>query len=377
VDALNPIALAIPFFLLLLGVEVAVAIHRRRVVHHLEDALADLGCGIAQQVALVFFAASLLALYAAIQDRYSVLEFPEGSLWPWLIAFVYVDFAYYWWHRASHEVNLFWAAHAVHHQSEDYNLAVALRQGIVTSFTSLPFNLPLALLGVPTSVYAAMLAISLLYQFWIHTELVGRLGPAEWVLNTPSHHRVHHAVNPRYLDRNYAAILIVWDRLFGTFAEERERPVYGTTKPIASFHPLWAQVHEFAVVARKARELPRWRDRFAIWFRSPSWSPTGEPLPSEEDVQAREKFTGPKLSRASRIYAVIQFAPLIPATFLIMIAERTTSAAVLALAALYVFATLMSVGALLDGRPWARRAEAVRLAAMLIALGAWGAGLHV
>jgi sterol desaturase/sphingolipid hydroxylase (fatty acid hydroxylase superfamily) len=377
VDALNPIALAIPFFLLLIGVEVAVAIHRRRVVHHLADALADLGCGIAQQVALVFFAASLLALYAAIQDRYSVLEFSEGSLWPWLIAFVYVDLAYYWWHRASHEVNLFWAAHAVHHQSEDYNLAVALRQGIVTSFTSLPFNLPLALFGVPTSVYAAMLAISLLYQFWIHTELVGRLGAAEWVLNTPSHHRVHHAVNPRYLDRNYAAILIVWDRLFGTFAEERERPVYGTTKPIASFHPLWAQVHEFAVVARKARELPRWRDRVAIWFRSPSWSPTGEPLPSEQDVQAREKYAGPTLSRASRIYAVIQFAPLIPATFLIMLAEPTTSTAVLGLGALYVFATLMSVGALLDGRPWARRAEAVRLAAMLIALGAWGASLHV
>ena len=373
VDAPNPIALAIPFFLLLIGVEVAVAWRQRRSVYRLEDALADLGCGIGQQVALVFYAATLLALYDAIAS-YSLVEFRDGSPWPWLVAFVYVDLAYYWWHRASHEVNLFWAAHAVHHQSEDYNLAVALRQGIVTSFTSLPFNLPMALLGVPTTVYAAMLAISLLYQFWIHTELVGRLGPLERVLNTPSHHRVHHAVNPRYLDRNYGAILIVWDRLFGTFAEERERPVYGTTKPIRSFDPLWAQVHEFAVVAAKARALPRWRDRAAIWFRSPSWSPGAEPLPSEEQVQAREKHAG-HVSRAAKVYATVQFAPLVVATFFMLLAERTASRAVLGVAALLVFGTLLSVGALLDGRSWARQAEAVRLAALAVALAAWGSGM--
>jgi sterol desaturase/sphingolipid hydroxylase (fatty acid hydroxylase superfamily) len=377
VDATNPIAIAIPFFLLLIGLEVAVARRRGRSVYRVEDALADLGCGIGQQVALVFFAATLLALYEAFHERFRLLDFAPGSIWPWVIAFLYVDFAYYWWHRASHEVNLFWAAHAVHHQSEDYNLAVALRQGIVTSFTSLPFNLPMALLGVPTPVYAAMLAISLLYQFWVHTELVGRLGPAEWVLNTPSHHRVHHAINPRYLDRNYAAILIVWDRLFGTFAEERERPVYGTTKPIRSFDPLWAQVHEFAVVAHKARALPRWRDRVAIWFRSPSWSPAGEPLPTEEEIQSREKYAGTHLSRASRLYATIQFAPLVAVTFFMLLSERTAPLLVLAVAALLVFGTLLSVGALLDGRPWARRAEVLRLAAVAAALAVWGSGVAV
>jgi hypothetical protein len=269
-------------------------------------------------------------------------------------------------------VNVLWAAHAVHHQSEDYNLAVALRQAILTTFTSLPFNLPLALLGVPTPVYAAMAAISLLYQFWIHTEVIGRLGPLEAVLNTPSHHRVHHAVNPRYLDRNYGAILIVWDRMFGTFAEERERPVYGTTKPLASFHPLWAQVAEWSVIAAKARALPRRRDRVAIWFRSPSWNPGGAPLPTEEEVQARPKHLGTPLSRSLQIYAFLQYVPLVAATFLILLWERTAPRAVLALAAALVFATLMSVGALLDGRPWARRAEAVRLAAVAAALVAWG-----
>lgn len=364
-EALNPIALAIPFFLLFIGVEYAVASRRRLAVYRIEDALADLGCGIGQQVALVFFAATFLATYEWAYDKLRLVTFTEGSAWPWIVAFFYVDLAYYWWHRASHEVNLFWAAHAVHHQSEDYNLAVALRQGIVTSFTSLPFNLPMALLGVPTPVYAAMLAISLLYQFWVHTELVGRLGPAEWVLNTPSHHRVHHAVNPRYLDRNYGAILIVWDRLFGTFEPERERPVYGTTKPIRSFDPLWAQVHEFAVIAAKARALPRWRDRIALWFRSPSWSPAGEPLPTAEEVQARAKYAGPRLSRAAKVYAVVQFAPLVVATFFILLGERTAPREVLGVAAVLVFATLASVGALLDGRSWARRAEIVRLAAVV------------
>lgn len=376
-DALNPIAVAIPFFLLLIGVELLVARRQRRSVYRVEDALSDLGCGISQQVALVFFAAALLALYSHVYEQHRWITFAADSAWPWVIAFVYVDFAYYWWHRASHEVNLLWAAHAVHHQSEDYNLAVALRQGIVTTFTSLPFNLPLALLGVPAPVYAAMAAISLLYQFWIHTETIGRLGAAESVMNSPSHHRVHHAVNPRYLDRNYGAILIVWDRLFGTFAEERERPVYGTTTPLRSFHPLWAQVHEFAVIAGKARHLPRRRDRLALWFRSPAWSPAGSRLPTEDEVQTRQKYAGAGLTRASKLYAVLQFVPLVAATFLMLLWERTAPPLLLATLGALAFATLLSVGALLDGRPWARRAEAARLAAVAAAAVVWASGIAV
>jgi hypothetical protein len=196
-------------------------------------------------------------------------------------------------------------------------------------------------------------------------------------MNSPSHHRVHHAVNPRYLDRNYGAILIVWDRLFGTFAEERERPVYGTTAPLRSFHPLWAQVHEFAVIADKARRLPRRRDRLALWFRSPAWSPVGSKLPTEDEVQAREKYAGAGLTRASKLYAVAQFVPLVAATFLMLLWERTAPPLLLATLGALVFATLLSVGALLDGRPWARRAEAARLAAVAAAAVVWASGLVV
>ncbi len=364
VGARNPIALAIPFFLVAIGVEVLVARARGRSVYRVQDALADLGCGVGQQVVLVFASAGLLAGYAWAYDRFRLVTFARGSLVPWAVAFVVVDLVYYWWHRLSHEVNFLWAAHAVHHQSEDYNLAVALRQSILTSFTSLPFYYPMALLGVPPAVYATMVAASTLYQFWIHTELVGKLGWLERVLNTPSHHRVHHAVNPRYLDRNYGAILIVWDRLFGTFEEEREPAVFGTTKPIGSFNAAWAQVQTWFEIAEKARPLARRRDRARIWIAPPSWDPAGRAPPGDAALRARGKFAVP-VPRWVRAYAVAQFVPVVAATFLMLLWQQTAGGRALGVAAALVLWTLLSVGGLMDGKRWAVPVEAARLAAVL------------
>ena len=165
--------------------------------------------------------------------------------------FLGVDCAYYWFHRIAHEYNAPWAGHVVHHSSEDYNLAVALRQGTFQGLFSWVFYLPLALLGFPPAWFAAMTSFDLLYQFWIHTRAIGKLGPLEWVLNTPSHHRVHHARNPKYLDKNYAGTLIIWDRMFGTFQAEEEEPVYGLTKPLEQLEPALGQP------ARLARPVPR------------------------------------------------------------------------------------------------------------------------
>ena len=213
------IAFAVPFFFVLIAIELAVARARLRAVYRLADALGDLGCGMIQQVSPVFLAASVLAGYTFVYERLRVVTWSAPAA-AWVVAFVGVDFLYYWWHRSSHEVNVLWAAHVVHHQSEDYNLAVALRQAVLTSYTAQLFYVPLAFLGVPPLVFASVNAISTLYQFWIHTELVGKLGWMEELFNTPSHHRVHHAINPQYLDKNHGAIFIVWDRLFGTFARE-------------------------------------------------------------------------------------------------------------------------------------------------------------
>src|SRR5438105_13686206 len=246
----NPIALAIPFFFLLMGVELWVARRKGVKLYRFADAVVDLACGMTQQILLVFAVAVLAAGYVWLY-QHRLVTFREGSLWPWLIAFVAVDFIYYWWHRLSHQVNALWAVHVVHHQSEDYNLAVALRQAVFSVWTIWPLHLPLALLGVPPVTFLIVDSLSTLYQFWIHTELVKKMGWFEWLFNTPAQHRVHHAVNPRYLDRNYAATLCIWDRIFGTFEEEKEQPVYGLVTPLASFAPMWAQIHHFFDMARR------------------------------------------------------------------------------------------------------------------------------
>jgi sterol desaturase/sphingolipid hydroxylase (fatty acid hydroxylase superfamily) len=369
----NYIAFAIPFFLLFIGLEILVARAQRRRVHRLQDALADLGCGIGQQIVMVFAGAAVVAGYGALYDRFRVVTFAEGSFIPWLVSFLVVDLAYYWWHRLSHEVNFLWAAHAVHHQSEDYNLAVALRQSILTSFTSLPFHYPMALLGVPPVVYATMVAASTLYQFWIHTELVGKLGWLELFLNTPSHHRVHHAVNPQYLDRNYGATLIVWDRLFGTFVEEREPAVFGTTKPIRSFDPAWAQVQAWFEIAEKARPLRRFRDRVRIWLAPPSYDPLGRPGPGEAELRSRRKHAV-GVPGALKAYALAQVAALVAATFLMLLWQYSAPKGPLLAAAAFVFWTLGGVGALLDGKRRGVAVELARLAALAAVVVAWRPG---
>jgi len=354
-----------------MGAELLVARARgRRGVYRLQDALADLGCGVGQQVVVVLVGAALLVPYALLYRRFRLVTFAPGSAWPWLVAFLAVDLGYYWWHRLSHRVNLLWAAHAVHHQSEDYNLAVALRQSMLTTVTSLPFYWPMAVLGVPTAVYAAMVAASTLYQFWIHTELVGRLGWLERFLNTPSHHRVHHAVNTRYLDRNYGAVLIVWDRLFGTYEEEREPARYGTTKPFGSFNPAWAQLQPWFEIAERARGLRRRRDRLLIWLRSPSWLPDGVAAVPEAEILGRGKFSVDVPAR-HRTYALVQFAPLIAATFALLYLHEGAPLGWIVGVAGQMLLALISLGALLDGRRWGVPLELARLALLGAAVLVW------
>jgi alkylglycerol monooxygenase len=363
------IALSIPAFFLLMGVELLVARARGRRVYRLADAIADLGCGMAQQLVLVFAGAALLAAYVWVYDHHRLLTLESRPVVAWLVAFVAVDFLYYWWHRASHRVNVLWAAHVVHHQSEDYNLAVALRQAIATSFTSLPFNLPMALLGVPPVAYATMVALSTLYQFWIHTELVGTLGPLERILNTPSHHRVHHAVNPEYLDKNYGAALIVWDRLFGTFAEERARPVYGTVQPLRSFNAVWAQVEYLGELWHKAAAFPRWRDRLRLLAMPPPWRPAGVAGDPEPEIRDRAKHDPPIPARL-RGYAFTQLVLTVVATTLALWFQADAPRVLLAAVAALVLWTLASVGGLLDGRRWAVPAEIGRWVATAVVVAA-------
>jgi len=359
----GPIELAIPVFFLLIGVEVVAARLLERDAYRFSDSLNDLSCGILQQVLGVFLKTALFAGYAWLFSRWRVATIPASAAWAWLACFLGVDFLYYWFHRWSHEVNAGWAAHVVHHQSEEYNLTVALRQSAFQPLFSSFFYLPLALLGFPPAMFLATVSLNTLYQFWIHTRLVGRLGPLEWVLNTPSHHRVHHGRNPRYIDRNHGGTLIVWDRLFGTFEAEAGEPVYGITRPLASWNPVWANLHYWVEMWQVARLTARPLDRLRVLWKPPGWRPDdlgGFVAPPEVDRGSYRKFEVP-LPRRTQLYVLAQFVVvnLGAVAFLYQGAHLGTAARVAA--ALGILASLVSLGGLLDRRRWAAPLEALRL----------------
>ncbi|HTS80464.1 MAG TPA: sterol desaturase family protein [Myxococcaceae bacterium] len=361
--SLDPIALAVPVFFLLIGLELLIARARRQRVYRFTDSFADLGCGVAQRVVLLLFEAGLLAVYQVLYVHGRLWTFAEDSLWPWVIAAIGVDLGYYWWHRLSHEVNVLWAVHVVHHQSEDYNLAVALRQAVLSPITVMPFYLPLAVLGVPLFHFFIVNALSTLYQFWIHTELVGRMGFFEKLINTPSLHRVHHAVNPQYLDKNYAATFICWDQMFGTLKREDELPVYGVSHPLRSFDPVWAQVQPLWALVEAVRRAPSAREAVRFLFASPAWHPAWlGPLEPRRgvDPEALPKYDV-RPGRGRTWYVGVQLTLIIVVAFALLTWHKVLSFTALAPAVAWVLVSLVAGAALLEGRRWAVGLEMARV----------------
>jgi len=274
---------AIPFFVLLLVVEYLSYRHLGDHDEHddfvgydLRDSRTSLTMGLGNVTINAVWKLAVVATYAALYEL-TPLRLDPGNPLTWVLLFFLDDLAYYWFHRVSHESRLFWASHVVHHSSQHYNLSTALRQTWVP-MTYLPFWLPLPLLGFPPWMVLLAQAWSLIYQFWIHTERIKRL-PA-WVertLNTPSHHRVHHGSNHQYLDKNYGGILIIWDRLFGTWEPEEERVRYGLTKQLQTFNPIRVAFHEYIALWRDVRAAPTWRLRMNLLFRGPGWTPPADP----------------------------------------------------------------------------------------------------
>ena len=279
-QSLDPTQLATPAFILLMVVEAFwLARHREEgnVGYAAKDTAASLTMGTVYSLIYMGWKGVEYAFYSVLYEA-TPLRLGNGLL-PWVLLFFAEDLCYYWFHRVHHESRFFWASHVVHHSSQHYNLSTALRQ-TWTPMTGLLFWAPLPLLGFHPAMVLTAHALSLLYQFWIHTEAIGRMGPLEWVLNTPSHHRVHHGANPRYLDRNYAGILIIWDRLFGTFESETEKPVYGLTKNLQTYNPVRIAFTEFGAIARDALKPGPWRQRLGYIFRNPAWKPGPRPPPS-------------------------------------------------------------------------------------------------
>ena len=270
----NPVDLAIPAFVLLVLAEMFVARLRDRSRYCPRDTLTSLALGLGSTVAGLLTGGLVVAIALWV---YQFRWFDIGWQWYWfVVAFVLDDLAYYVFHRSAHRVRWFWASHVIHHSSQHYNLSTALRQ-TWTGFISAGFifRLPLFLIGFPPAMVLFVAGLNLVYQFWIHTEVIGRMPRwFEAVMNTPSHHRVHHATNPRYLDRNYAGVFIIWDKMFGTFEREREddRPRYGLIRDLGSFNLIWAAFHEWVGIARDLWHAPGWRARLGYAFGPPGWS---------------------------------------------------------------------------------------------------------
>ncbi len=358
----NLIVLAIPVFFLLIALELVITRLLEKDYYRFSDSINDLSTGILQQLVEVFLKTALFAGYLFLYENHRLFSLPASSAGVWIACLFGVDFLYYWFHRKSHEVNAFWAAHVVHHQSEEYNLAVALRQGAFQGVFSWVFYLPLALLGFPPLVFLAVSSVDTLYQFWIHTRAVGRLGPLEWVLNTPSHHRVHHGRNPKYIDRNHAGIFIIWDRMFGTYRPEEEEPVYGITTPLNSWNPVWANFTYWAYLFGKARRTHRLADKVRMFLKPPGWHPEdlGGYVPAPDIDPAYRKYET-SVPTGLALYVLLQFVVVLVGVSLLLFQLDKVGGGVRIAATLAVVLSLVIFGGLFERRGWAFVLEGLRL----------------
>ncbi|GIK47768.1 MAG: hypothetical protein BroJett013_04650 [Alphaproteobacteria bacterium] len=294
---------AVPAFVLLILIEMVVVKLSKRGRYEARDSATSLAMGLGNRIMDIAFGGVVVAAYYVV---YQFRLFDLGWTWPVLVAcFFGEDLAYYWFHRVAHERRFFWASHVVHHSSQHYNLTTALRQSWTgTLGLCFVFHLPLVLIGFPPLMVFMFSAISLVYQFWIHTETIGRMGPLEWVLNTPSHHRVHHATNAKYLDANYAGVLIVWDRLFGTFVPEddAEKPRYGIVSQLGTFNPFRVAFHEWAGIWRDIAHAKSLKQVLGYTFGPPGWSPDGSRKTSRAIKQAwAAQFPPPRAGEAAGV----------------------------------------------------------------------------
>jgi len=273
---LTPTVIAIPLFAGMIAAEAWLARRKRLEYYDSKDTWTNILIGFVSVAFAAFFGLFITVIYSFAYEI-APYKFPAEAWWSWVILFFVDDLVYYWFHRISHESRLFWNFHVVHHSSEHYNLSVAVRQSWFSGTLHWIFYAPVMLLGFAPWMFAVMHGFNLIYQFWIHTRFVNRLGFLEGILNTPSHHRVHHGVNNPYLDKNYAGVLIIWDRIFGSFVEETEAPRYGIIKPLRSFNPLWINTHGWTEMFSAMRERTTLVGKLRCVFASPNMdSVTGQ-----------------------------------------------------------------------------------------------------
>lgn len=373
--AVGYIVLAIPVFFLFIGIELLIDRLRKTNYYRFNDAISNLSLGVGSQVSGVFLKLFVFIAYKYLYEHYRLTTMPglETEHTGWVVVltfmalFVGVDFFYYWFHRLAHEISVLWGSHVVHHQSEEYNLTVALRQAWLQGAFSWVFYLPLAIMGFEPVMFLTVGAFQTLYQFWIHTKAIGKT-PAwfEYVFNTPSHHRVHHGVNPKYIDRNHGGTFIIFDRMFGTFQDEEEEVVYGITGQPKSWNPLWLNFEYWGGLFKDVVKARSVLDAIKMLVLKPGWKPDylGGVQPFKEVTPATFHKYDTQIAAGLAYYIFFQFVLLLAgATGYLLVAEGLEWIAKTGLALLIIL-TLITLGGLLENKRWAFFLELLRLLAV-------------
>ncbi len=315
------IFLAIPFFFLLIGIELIYGYIKGKNNYRLNDAITSINIGLISRFPTILNLGLQGAAFAYAANYWNLKLLPTNSAFTWIFAFVFYDFLYYWMHRLSHEIKFLWATHVVHHHGEEFNLATALRQTSSGFLLKWIFFMPMFIVGIPGEVFITVGGLNLIYQFWVHTEHIPKLGWYEKIFITPSNHRIHHAKNPEYIDANYGGVFILFDRWFGTFKEERDdlKPTYGTVKALRSWNPIWANIEVFFGIIRDSIFTKNWKDKMRVWYAPTRWRPhdVSKRFPSNpENIDFYDKYN-PIIPTYLKLFAWIQSISLSPITLVI------------------------------------------------------------
>ena len=363
---INILAFAVPLFTGLMVLEYFIAKKRKLSYFNLHNSIANESIGIAERLSDVLITGAFYFVYDRLQKKYGIFNIRPGVLL-WILLLLCTDFLWYWYHRLAHEINLLWAVHVVHHQSEDYNYTVSARITVLQALVRTCFWAVLPLIGFPAGMITAMLLVHGIYPFFIHTRLIGKLGVLEYILVTPSHHRVHHASNEQYLDKNYGDVFIIWDKLFGTFKkeeEQQEQTVYGLTKPLNTYSFLWQHFHFLIEIWIAAKEKNTFREKWKVIFGRPEhFDPA---VRKKAETIFKVKHSNEKLAQPLSRYVIWQIIILLTLLFVFILLEGHINTVVKISFAFATLLTLINCGAIMEQKRWVFHVEFLRLVSLLI-----------
>jgi sterol desaturase/sphingolipid hydroxylase (fatty acid hydroxylase superfamily) len=362
----NALLIAIPSFMVLLLTEIAYGQWSGKQTYVFMDTIASLSSGLTNILKDTLGLVVILVSYSWLSAQLAITHIDAG-LWLYIIAFICIDFASYWSHRLNHKINFFWNQHVIHHSSEEFNMACALRQSIsnILGYGAL-FLIPAAILGIPEQVIAVLAPLHLFGQFWYHTQHIGKLGWLEYIIVTPSQHRVHHAINPIYIDKNLSAIFCVWDRMFGTFQEElkEEPPVYGVLKPVQSWNPIWINFQHLWGLLQDAWNTKNWEDKISLWFRPTGWRPKDVALSHPKslitDVHQRDKYQ-PKATQSLQYWALFHLFATLSLLLLMLYHFESLNNNEIIVLGFALFAAIFGYTSVMDRYRWSYAFEWMRL----------------